>query len=481
MFRDEGRIAAQFDHPGIVRVYGVDEFEGDEFLVMEFVEGRDLAQVLQAVRAHKTTVSASIVFEILRQALTALSYVHSFKGQKGKLQGIVHRDISPQNILISTEPKVKITDFGIARGQHRSDRTLTGTIKGKMHYMAPEQAAGLRVDARADLYALGAVAFEMLTGQPAFAPAPTEVLHRRAIDGEVDFGTKFKAQPDDVKAWLRKALARNPDERFQSADAMLGAMELLVRASRNGYRPQALAALLELPESKRSFQREQRERPLFVGDDAIALGRAKGAIVTSPSHASEQRPLPAGAPRSHVDLPSDERSSRLFGKSVAWQGKEPELRPSTEVRNPAEPSRRPRPADLSPAERASGKVYAVAAAPSGKIAALAPSGGSPALNPHQFGTPSGDSPPDVLVRAANDRADQAEKAESAGKSAKASPQAAILQPKPPPRSAARKPIAAAARPSPAPPPGCVRRSSSLRLCLKWWAGLRNCRRSMSAQ
>ena len=149
-----------------------------------------------------------MAFEIARQCLNALRYVHGWRGRNGRLQGVVHRDVSPQNILVSRQPLVKLTDFGIARGEHRSDRTRTGTVKGKMHYMAPEQAAGARVDARADLYAMGAVAYEMLTGQPLFGPGTTEVLQARAIRGQIDYGAKFERLTEDVKGWLRKEIGR---------------------------------------------------------------------------------------------------------------------------------------------------------------------------------------------------------------------------------------------------------------------------------
>ncbi len=400
MFRDEGRIAALFDHANVVRVFEVGEWQGSHFLLMEFVEGRDLAQLIQALRLHKQVMAAGIAFEILRQALTALSYVHAFKAKNGKSAGVVHRDISPQNLLISRHPLVKLTDFGIARGSHRSDRTRTGTIKGKMHYMAPEQALGERVDARADLYSLGAVAFEMLTGQAAFGPSSTELAHRRVIEGDVEFNAKFRQQPEDVRAWLCKAMARNPEDRFQSADAMLAAMEQLGRAARTLYRPEALLRLLELPEASRTVQR-QAQRALFVGDEAANLGRLAGAVTTG-THPGTHGPasdsrvsMVTGRPQN--ELAAEERAARLLNKPVVWDAPEPELRPVTDVRQVPDvrasqpmsaitPRQRQRAVEMLPAEKAVGKSYQVA--PSRELPAITPAPEAAPLLPHKFGSES---------------------------------------------------------------------------------------------
>jgi serine/threonine protein kinase len=354
MFRDEGRIARDFDHPNVVRVYEIGEVEGAHYLAMDFIEGRDLAQLLVAHRLNHQVMAYGPTFEILRQALMALRYVHAFKGKNGRLQGIVHRDISPQNLLISRQPLVKVTDFGIARGEHRSERTRTGTVKGKMHYMAPEQAAGARVDARADLYALGAVAYEMLTGQPLFGPGTTEVLQARAMHGKIEFGTKFERLTPDLKAWLHKALATHPDDRFHSADAMLAAMELLPKAAPSHYRPEQLVRLLDLPEASRSLQRQQK----ILGNDAsVHTGRIAAGAVLSAASVSRQSQLPPG---NHVELDRGSRDSRMrHGEQrVDWNGGvELPVKQTTGVREV--PPKEARKASILPAEAASGKNYAV--------------------------------------------------------------------------------------------------------------------------
>ncbi len=331
MFRDEGRIALRFAHPNVVRVYEVGVDDGRYFLAMERVIGHSFAEVLRAYRAARRVVPKAAIFEVLRQSLRALTYVHSFKGDNGRRLNIVHRDISPHNILIAGAGTVKLTDFGIARGQHRSDRTITGTVKGKMHYMAPEQAAGKRVTARADLYGLGAVAYEAFTGRALLAPARTEVLQKRAIRGKVDFGGRFKNLHGELREWLRKALAVDPKDRFQSAEAMLAAMENIKSAHASRFKTDVLARLLELPQPKPV----EREQELF--DDAEM--RATGPLPVVTGHSSPvsapQRPisgvfLGVSGPSEARAKPSSERLNRTAGLPDEWDtGSGPVLRPSS--------------------------------------------------------------------------------------------------------------------------------------------------------
>ncbi len=358
MFKDEGRIVRDLDHPNVVHVFEVGECDGMHYLAMEYIDGRDLAQVLLAHRLNHIQVPSPVAFEILRQSLVALRYVHDYKGNKNRSQGIVHRDVSPQNLLISREPLIKLTDFGIARGDHRSDRTRTGTIKGKMHYMAPEQASGERVDGRADLYAMGAVAYEMLTGQPLFGPGTTEVLHMRAIRGDFEYGPKFERLPEDVKTWLKRCLANVPEMRFQTADAMLAAMEQLAKASRAHYKPDALVKLLDMEDARRSKGKEKNQR--LILEDAAASNRIQpGAVMQA--NALPPKVVPTGA---RVELDANQRVSRLGHErgdsKVDWNAKrDVQMRPVTVVRDMGPKVERVHVRkDLMPAEAAMGKSYA---------------------------------------------------------------------------------------------------------------------------
>ena len=333
MFRDEGRIALRFDHQNVVRVHEVGRDDGRYFLAMERVQGHCFADVLRAYRAARRVVPKAAIYEVMRQSLRALTYVHGFKGDNGRRLNIVHRDISPHNILIASDGVVKLTDFGIARGQHRSDRTITGTVKGKMHYMAPEQAAGKRVTARADLYGLGAVAYEAFTGRALLAPARTEVLQERAIRGEVDFGARFKGLNAELKNWLLKALAVDPKDRFQSAEAMLAAMENVKSAHASRFKTDVLQRLLELPEPRPS----EREQELFDEAEMRATGPlpAVPEMRQSSAVSTPQRPISGvflGVSGSSADReqPSSERLRQSAGAPADWDSAPaPLLRPSS--------------------------------------------------------------------------------------------------------------------------------------------------------
>ncbi|MCO4762466.1 MAG: serine/threonine protein kinase [Myxococcales bacterium] len=286
MFRDEGKIAARFDHTHVVRVHAVGEDGGRHYIVMERIFGANLAELLQAYRKRRRRIPKAATFEVLRQILSALSYVHGFKGKSGRKLGVVHRDISPHNILISVDEKVRLTDFGIARGSHRSDQTRTGTIKGKLHYMSPEQARGKRVDHRADLYALGAVAFELFTERPLLQADRTEALQARVMAGTFDLeNPKFNALGEDLQAWLRKCLAVEKEERWSSAQAMLAALDNVKGASSSRFKPGTLSRLLEILDEP-----SKPEQPNLLSEAEMAASkpdqRVPSIVIRTP-----QRPI----------------------------------------------------------------------------------------------------------------------------------------------------------------------------------------------
>ena len=170
MFLDEARIAADINSPHVVPTLdlGVDENDAP-FLVMELIVGLSLAQLLRSVFARGERVPVAIAVEILAQAADGLHDAHEARSATGVPLGIVHRDISPQNVLLGTDGRARITDFGVARALNRLTRTNTGELKGKFAYFSPEQANAAELDARADVFALGVVAWETLAAQRLFA------------------------------------------------------------------------------------------------------------------------------------------------------------------------------------------------------------------------------------------------------------------------------------------------------------------------
>ncbi len=179
MLRHEAELQERLSHPGLVRVLEHGEDDGQPYLVMERVDGVSLADLLAYPDVPR--LPRDVALFVIRRVLEALAYVHDAKGADGAPLAIVHRDVTPQNILISRDGDVRLGDFGIARSSLRDARTRTGVIKGKLRYVAPEQVTGSAIDARTDLYSLGVVAFELLTGEP-YLVGDSEIALLRAAE-----------------------------------------------------------------------------------------------------------------------------------------------------------------------------------------------------------------------------------------------------------------------------------------------------------
>ncbi len=210
MFIDEARLGARLSHPNIASVLDFGEADGRFYLAMEYVDGVSLSALLKHLQRGRNPrpLDARAALFIAQSVLRALSYAHDLKDANGHPLGIVHRDVSPHNILLDRSGAVKLCDFGIATGAHRVEKTQTGLVKGKAAFMSPEQAAGERLDARSDLYSLAVTLVAMLGGEPA-----SEDPARGFDPGRVD----ALDCPEALKPVLRKALARKPSDRFQSA------------------------------------------------------------------------------------------------------------------------------------------------------------------------------------------------------------------------------------------------------------------------
>ena len=222
MFCDEARICAALSHQNIVRVVDFGEHQGELFIAMEYVEGVSCAKLLRAVAARGQTFPLGAALYVAQQVLHALEYAHAASDERGRTLGLVHRDVSPGNIMVSRAGEVKLTDFGIVRSEFVARRTYPGELKGKIGYMAPEQVVGADVDPRTDLFALGIVLSEMLIARPLF-PGPSEMeILTRIYEANLDVLIRYgKELPAPVMQLLRKALARKREERFESATAFL--------------------------------------------------------------------------------------------------------------------------------------------------------------------------------------------------------------------------------------------------------------------
>ena len=220
MFLDEARIGALLDHPNIPRIIEVGHDAHGYFLAMEAVPGKTLSAILRrAARRERPLGQADAAF-IVARAAAALGYAHALTDADGRPLNIVHRDVSPENILISFEGAVKLIDFGIASVHGRMSETLVGGLKGKVEYMSPEQASGAPVDRRSDVFSLGIILWEALSGRRLFR-RDTDLAVMRAISSEsIPRPSGPRPIPPRLERIVMTALERAPEDRFQDAHEM---------------------------------------------------------------------------------------------------------------------------------------------------------------------------------------------------------------------------------------------------------------------
>lgn len=244
MFIDEARMSARLSHPNIVTVFDFGEHQGELYMAMEYVDGTSCAKLLRAAAVQDRRPPLEVSLHIILSVLRALDYAHSARDDNGKPLDIVHRDVSPGNVLIDKSGAVKITDFGIARAAEMERRTDAGQLKGKLGYMSPEQVIGRELDARSDLFTLGILFAELLTLEPLFSgPSEIDVL-LKIRDG--DTRTLDRADmPEDLRPIVQRALTRDRTQRFPSAAAFAQAIEEVVRHRRLRLGPGPLADYID--------------------------------------------------------------------------------------------------------------------------------------------------------------------------------------------------------------------------------------------
>lgn len=218
---DEARLTSQLRHDNIITVLDLDRDQNRMFMVMEYVRGHDLSVLVDKLRHARGMLALEIAAYVTREICAGLHYLHSQVGADGQPLNLIHRDVSPQNVLIGVDGDVKLIDFGVAkaRGKDRVE-TKTGIIKGKLKYMAPEYATGNLQDARSDIFAAGLILYELITGSPAYDESqvsPAEFLERIKY-ARVPHPSELRSDiPDDLQKIVAKSLALHPDKRYPSA------------------------------------------------------------------------------------------------------------------------------------------------------------------------------------------------------------------------------------------------------------------------
>ncbi|MEC7518544.1 MAG: protein kinase [Myxococcota bacterium] len=223
MFVDEAKVAMRLNHPNIVQVYAFEQVRDEFLLAMEFVDGLDLGRLISGARRQGRRIPAALAAYVVSEMAKGLDYAHNRKDESGVPMDIVHRDVSPQNVLLSYDGIVKIADFGIARARLVSEET--GVIKGKFSYMSPEQARGQRVDRRSDVYSIGVLLAELLMNRSMYPGQQGMEVLEQVRDGKLTLPRQVdRGCPPELDEVVRRATAFDREERFQTARSLAGAL-----------------------------------------------------------------------------------------------------------------------------------------------------------------------------------------------------------------------------------------------------------------
>jgi predicted Ser/Thr protein kinase len=245
-FLQEARLSASLDHPNIAAVYEVGEDPGGTYYAMEYVRGRDLHKILRRAKAAGRVLRFDEIIAVVTALCAGLHYAHAHAGVDGRPLGIVHRDISPSNVLVSFEGAVKLADFGVAKIRSGTVETEAGTLRGKITYMSPEQCRGEALDRRSDVYAVGVLLWEMLTGVRMRAGDSEIALVREIADKDAPSPRSLCPDlPDAFEAIVMQALARDPTRRWPSAQALQRALEDFAHDERLVVSPRTIAAMMQ--------------------------------------------------------------------------------------------------------------------------------------------------------------------------------------------------------------------------------------------
>ncbi len=229
MFIDEAKLAAQLSHNNIIHIYDLGKIQSSYYIAMEYVDGWDLKTILKKAKDHGQPMTVDLALFVASKIASALDYAHRRRDFNDQDLGLVHRDISPQNVLISQEGDIKLCDFGIAKAAFKTSHTQNGALKGKLQYMSPEQAWGHPIDRRADVFALATVLFEMLTGKKLFTGDSEISILEQVREARVTPPSQWNDEvTPDIDAVVLKALQKDPGTRYQTAGEMARDMDQIL-------------------------------------------------------------------------------------------------------------------------------------------------------------------------------------------------------------------------------------------------------------
>jgi serine/threonine protein kinase len=342
MFIDEAKIAVQLQHANIAQIFDLGKVDDSFFIALEYVHGRDVRSIFDRMRSRGEVVPIAMACYIVMQVCEGLDYAHNKRDGQGRELHLVHRDISPQNVLIGYEGEVKLIDFGIAKAAGKASKTQAGILKGKFGYMSPEQVRGLPIDRRSDIFAVGIVLYELLTGERLFV-------------GESDFSTLEKVRnveimppssynkkiPPELERLVLKALARDPEDRYSNAIDLHDDLQSFLYSIGEFYSRKDLSAWMKKTfavEIEEDNAKLEQYRQIAAPVAASPEGSRRSALAgtgMSPSRtggAAPTRPAPASAGASPSRSPSqkmgwddEELDTQIFDKEIT----DPQTAPQT--------------------------------------------------------------------------------------------------------------------------------------------------------
>jgi eukaryotic-like serine/threonine-protein kinase len=263
MFLDEARLAARVSHPNIVQTFEVVQEQSRAFMVMEFLDGPSLSRLRRVARSKNTRVPLAVELKILCDSLLGLHYAHELRGYDGKALGVVHRDFTPQNLMVTYGGDVKIVDFGIAKALDHQTKTSAGMFKGKLTYVPPEQLMGLTIDRRADVFSAGVMLYEAVTGDSPWKDLTNAAVTHALGSGRIPRLMEAAEAHPELAAICDQAMAVDPDDRYATADELRAALEEFVREQHLELDRVQLGAYVE------SMLGEVRERTRQVIDEQL--------------------------------------------------------------------------------------------------------------------------------------------------------------------------------------------------------------------
>jgi serine/threonine protein kinase len=329
MFIDEAKIAVQLQHANIAQIFDLGKVDDSYFIALEYVNGRDLRSIFDDLRKRGDRMPMSQVCYFIMQLCEGLDYAHNKRDAQGRELNLVHRDVSPQNVLLGYEGEVKLIDFGIAKAAGKASKTQAGILKGKFGYMSPEQVRGLPIDRRSDIFALGIVLYELLTGERLFIGESDFSTLEKVRNVEIVPPSSFNSEiPDKLERIVLKTLEKNVEDRYQNAIDLHDDLQLFMHSVGQFTSRKDLSAWM-----KRAFPPEVAESSSESMDfeeveeiDEVEAVSDDSAEMREPATVSAKGAPASGTPQGQGEeefgWDEEERETQIFDKDPAQLDRE---------------------------------------------------------------------------------------------------------------------------------------------------------------